>query len=427
MSMQRYLWIALILVIVPASYFLGRYSSNERTPSLNTNESTDCATEAKSAMIRFQCGMHTHIHSREAGPCPICGMKMVALIDEGTAFNPDLVTISENDPVRDYIKTIKVAQTSDNGAGIVYRAVYGYDESATFLQMAHIPGTLEKMYVTHEGQYVKQGQKIGSVYSKEFIAVLEALEFNKKSDAVMRASMNNLREWKVSAATLKSFNMNADYRKPVDIFADRGGRVTKIHSRSGSHAASHSGASMALYEINESTRGWLRIKYLANNAFPHRPGSIVKVRINESNPIVVSGKVISADLPSHLFHGNSEAIIEIANPSKNLLIGANYDCSISGNSMSSMLWIPATSVLWSGKEAIVYVRDTSYRQPVYQMRTIQVGPYQDDGYLVLSGISTGEEIVVNGTFKLDATARISGKYHRGLQSKKDQPAAMLQE
>jgi Cu(I)/Ag(I) efflux system membrane fusion protein len=427
MSMRRYLWIALILLLTILSYFLGRISTKEESSPAETAESTDCATEAKTSVTRYQCGMHTHIHSKEAGPCPICGMKMVAIIDEGTAFNPDLIALQKNDPVIDYIKTMKVGQTSDKGNGTVYRGVYGYDESATFLQMAHIPGTLEAMYVTHEGQYVKQGQKIGTVYSKEFIAVLEALEFNKKSDAVMRASMNNLREWKVSAATLKSFNMNGDYRKPVDIYADRSGTVTKIHSRSGSHAASHSGASMALYEINESSGGWLRIKYLPNNRFPYRPGSVLQITINGSKPVVVTGRVKSTDLPSHVFHGNSEALIEISNPSKKLLIGAEYDCAISGTSKTSGVWIPASSILWSGKEAIVYVRDTSYRQPVYQMRAIEPGPYQDEGYLVLNGISDGEEIVVNGAFKLDATARISGKYHRGLQPKQQQPAAMLQE
>ncbi|MBK7427598.1 MAG: efflux RND transporter periplasmic adaptor subunit [Saprospiraceae bacterium] len=425
--MSRYLWIGLILVITILSYFLGRFSSKQEAALTKTSESADCADEAKSLVTRYQCGMHTHIHSKEAGPCPICGMKMVALIDEGTAFNPDLIAIRDNDPVRDYIKTMRVGQASDNGSGSVYRGVYGYDESATFLQMAHIPGTLEAMYITHEGQYVKQGQKIGTVYSKEFIAVLEALEFNKKSDAVMRASMNNLREWKVSAATLKSFNMNGDYRKPVDIYADRSGIVTKIHSRSGSHAASHSGATMALYEINESSRGWLRVKYLPNNRFPHRPGSTVKLTINGAKPVVVSGRIISADLPSHIFHGNSEALIEISNPAKKLLVGANYDCTISGTTKTSGIWIPASSILWSGKEAIVYVRDTSYRQPVYQMRTIETSAYQDEGYLVLNGVSAGEEIVVNGAFKLDATARISGKYHRGLQPKPEQPAAMLQE
>jgi Cu(I)/Ag(I) efflux system membrane fusion protein len=322
---------------------------------------------------------------------------------------------------------MNVGQASEKGNGTVYRGVYGYNESATFLQMAHIPGTLEAMYVTHEGQYIKQGQKIGSVYSKEFIAVLEALEFNKKSDAVMRASMNNLREWKVSSATLKSFNMNGDYRRPVDIYADRGGIVTKIHSRSGSHAASHGGATMALYEINESSGGWLRVKYLPNNRFPYRPGSTVQVTINGSKPVVVSGKVVSADLPSHIFHGNSEALIEISNPGKKLLIGANYDCTITGTSSASGIWIPATAILWSGKDAIVYVRDTSYRQPVYQLRTIEPGAYQNEGYFVINGISAGEEVVVNGAFKLDATARISGKYHRGLQPKEQQPAAMLQQ
>jgi Cu(I)/Ag(I) efflux system membrane fusion protein len=71
------------------------------------------------------------------------------------------------------------------------------------------------------------------------------------------------------------------------------------------------------------------------------------------------------------------------------------------------LLIPASAVLWTGESSVVYVKDT--QQAVFEMREVKLGKRLGDSYEVLSGLKTGEQIVTNGTFTVDAAAQLQGK------------------
>jgi Cu(I)/Ag(I) efflux system membrane fusion protein len=73
------------------------------------------------------------------------------------------------------------------------------------------------------------------------------------------------------------------------------------------------------------------------------------------------------------------------------------------------LVIPKSAVLWTGKRSIVYVKQPEADEPVFKMREIELGPMLGDSYVVVSGLSEGEEIVTNGTFSVDAAAQLAGK------------------
>lgn len=80
---------------------------------------------------------------------------------------------------------------------------------------------------------------------------------------------------------------------------------------------------------------------------------------------------------------------------------------IAGNQKD--LVIPKTAVLWTGKRAVVYVKSPGRDQPTFQYREITLGPAAGDFYVVAEGLNEGEEIAVNGVFKIDAAAQLAGK------------------
>src|SRR5690625_2624096 len=82
----------------------------------------------------------------------------------------------------------------------------------------------------------------------------------------------------------------------------------------------------------------------------------------------------------------------------------------------SLVTIPATAVLWTGKRSLVYVK-TNPDEPIYAMREVNLGIKNGDVYTILDGISKGEEVVVNGTFTVDADAQLQGK--RSMMSDED--------
>jgi Cu(I)/Ag(I) efflux system membrane fusion protein len=76
---------------------------------------------------------------------------------------------------------------------------------------------------------------------------------------------------------------------------------------------------------------------------------------------------------------------------------------------SDQLLIPKSSILWTGKRAIVYVRVPERESPSFLYRQIKLGPEAGDSYVVAEGLREGEAIAVNGVFKIDAAAQLEGK------------------
>ena len=74
------------------------------------------------------------------------------------------------------------------------------------------------------------------------------------------------------------------------------------------------------------------------------------------------------------------------------------------------LVIPNTALLWTGKRSVVYVKLPQSENPTFEMREITIGSSLGDYYLVESGLTEGEEIVVNGAFSIDAAAQLAGKF-----------------
>lgn len=71
--------------------------------------------------------------------------------------------------------------------------------------------------------------------------------------------------------------------------------------------------------------------------------------------------------------------------------------------------IPASALLITGRQAVVFVETKSEDASLYEARYIEIGPKAGDSYIVLSGLEVGEKIVTNGAFKIDAELQIQAK------------------
>ena len=77
-------------------------------------------------------------------------------------------------------------------------------------------------------------------------------------------------------------------------------------------------------------------------------------------------------------------------------------------SKGDKILIPKTALLWTGKRAVVYVKVQDRENPSFIFREIVLGPKAGAFYVVAEGLEVGEEIAVNGVFKIDAAAQLQG-------------------
>jgi Cu(I)/Ag(I) efflux system membrane fusion protein len=73
------------------------------------------------------------------------------------------------------------------------------------------------------------------------------------------------------------------------------------------------------------------------------------------------------------------------------------------------LVIPVSAALATGTRAVVYVQKADGDKPTFEGREIVLGPRAGDYYLVRSGLTEGELVVVKGNFKIDSALQILAK------------------
>jgi Cu(I)/Ag(I) efflux system membrane fusion protein len=76
---------------------------------------------------------------------------------------------------------------------------------------------------------------------------------------------------------------------------------------------------------------------------------------------------------------------------------------------SAPLVIPVTSVLRTGKRAIVYLALKNEQKPTFESRQIILGPRLGHYYLIEKGLKEGDRVVTKGAFKIDAEMQIQAK------------------
>ena len=110
------------------------------------------------------------------------------------------------------------------------------------------------------------------------------------------------------------------------------------------------------------------------------------------------------------------------------------DCSICGMDLVSLqeiggvqtlathaLLIPASSVLKTGRRALVYVQISKSESSQFALVEIVLGPRVGSEYIVISGLAVDELVVSNGNFKIDSAMQIAGK--KSMMSGDGAPAA----
>jgi Cu(I)/Ag(I) efflux system membrane fusion protein len=124
-----------------------------------------------------------------------------------------------------------------------------------------------------------------------------------------------------------------------------------------------------------------------------------------------SGKIAFIDPVVDPVNRVSKVRLEVANSTGKLKPEMFATGTVQANlsQYADKLIIPSSAVLWTGKRSVVYVKQANASETAFKMREVELGPNLGYSYVVMSGLSEGEEIVTQGTFSVDAAAQLDGK------------------
>lgn len=404
---NRYVVYGLILIAgLLLGWLLFGGSSNKKT------DSTEQTTEDGKEQI-WTCAMHPQIRQNHPGKCPICGMDLIPLktTDSGNDMvDPNAIQLSEEAVALANIQTAVV------GGGRPQKDIQLYgtiqpDERLSQSQTSHVSGRIEKLYVNFTGESIKQGQTIATVYSPDLLnaqqELLEALKMASVQPALLEASREKLRLLKMTDGQIAKIEHSRSISPLINITANAIGIVVNKKVNQGDYVNQGS----VLFEVANLSRVWAMFDAYETDLPFLKVGDKLEFTLQAIPGKTFSGNISFIDPILDSATRTAKVRVETANANMQLKpeMYANATVKANLNQFNKQLIVPKSAVLWTGKRSIVYVKQPHTQAPTFLLREIELGPALGDSYIVMSGLNNGDEIVVNGTFTIDASAQLEGK------------------
>jgi Cu(I)/Ag(I) efflux system membrane fusion protein len=359
----------------------------------------------------WTCSMHPQIRQSEPGDCPICGMDLIPLDnDGGEELDPMAVSMSTTAMQLANVSTAIVG-TLDPIKSVRLNGKVQEDERLVFSQSSHIPGRIEKLMVNFTGEYVRKGQTIALVYSPDLVTAQEELfEAQKIKDTqpqLFKSAKEKLKNWKLTDKQIEQILNEGSFNTQFPIQADISGYVIKkmvnlgdyIQSGEAIYEIADLSRVWLLFDVYESDMAWIKKGDQVNFTVASLPGETFEETISFIDPVIDPKTRVA------------KARVEVANRKLKLkpemFASGTVEAKLPTN--TDHIVVSKTAVMWTGKRSVVYVKNTSGKGVSFMMREVILGPGLGDSFIVKDGLAEGEEIAVNGTFSIDAAAQLAGK------------------
>ena len=379
-------------------------------PSNKTELKHDHLTETLQETI-WTCSMHPQIRMQQSGKCPLCGMDLIPLSRSGAdSLDPDAVRMTPEAAQLANVLTSVVSKQTPVKEVRLYGKIQA-DERLLQNQVAHIPGRIESLAVNFTGESIVIGQTLGKIYSPELITaqqeLLEAFKTKENQPDIYEAAKERLRQWKLTDKQITEIEISGKIQNTVNIISNTDGIVISRRVSTGDYVSQGT----VLFDIADLSKVWIMFDAYESDLQFLNEGEKISFTIQALPGNNYSGKIIFIDPVIDPVTRVTGVRVEANNGSGKLKPGM----FVTGIVLSSVegyknnLVIPRSSVLWTGKRSIVYVKQPGSADPVFKMREIELGPVLGDSYIVKEGLMEGEEIVTRGTFSVDAAAQLEGK------------------
>jgi len=392
---------------------IGKYALSSNTAKVDEQGHQLEETINEKGETIWTCSMHPQIRQSKPGNCPICGMELIPADDGGSdeeATDPNEIQMSESAIKLAEVQTVRVKKGIPDKSVFLLGKVKA-DERNIAQLTARFGGRIEKLYVNFKGQNVKKGEKLASIYSPDLITaqreLLEASKYKNDNPSFYRAAKTKLKLWDLTDTQIENIEQNGEPKTVFDILSPISGTVTKRDVSIGDYVKE----GMSLLEVTDLSKVWVMFDAYESDLPWISKGDIVNFTMQSLPGKTYSAKVSYIDPFIDASTRVAQVRVEMDNPKlkfKPEMFANGVLKSKMTNEMNALL-IPKSSILWTGKRAVVYVKVPNRKSSSFIYREIVLGPEAGSFYVVASGLMEGEEIATNGVFKIDASAQLAGK------------------
>ncbi|WP_424495245.1 efflux RND transporter periplasmic adaptor subunit [Salinimicrobium sp. GXAS 041] len=360
----------------------------------------------------WTCSMHPQIMQPRPGDCPICGMELIPAAAAVDGLSAGEFTMTENAIALANIQTTTVGGGNQAGDKLNLSGQIEINEEDVAVQVAHFAGRIEDLNVNFAGEEVRRGQLLATVYSPELVAaqqeLLTAARLKENQPGLYNAVRNKLKLWKLSDNQIKTIESSGEVIENFPVYANVSGTVTEKLVQEGDYVSQ----GQPLFRIANLGSVWAVFNAYENQVSGVEEGQEILITTNAFPNMEFEARVSFVDPVLNTSRRTVEVRTELENENAILKPGMFVRGILEGTSVAEnseeVVVVPKSAVMWTGERSLVYVK-TNAETPTFEMREVRLGKPMGNSFEVVNGLSAGEEIVVNGTFTVDAAAQLQGK------------------
>ena len=402
-----------ILVGLLAGYLIFGGSTTYEAAVLDTSEMSDNHNHSgETAEQMWTCSMHPQIMLPEPGDCPICGMDLIPAESGADGLAMNEIKMSKNAMALANVQTTIVGrEMADKEGMILLSGKIRTNEEENAIQASYFDGRIERLNVNYEGQEVRKGQLLATIYAPNLVAaqqeLITAASLKASQPLLYKAVRNKLKLWKLSESQINSIEESGKVRENFPIYATVSGTVSEKMVSEGDYVKQ----GQPIVKVSNLNSVWAEFDAYENQISQFKKGQKINVTTNAYpnkefdakvsfiNP-VLNTQTRTVTVRATL--KNNEAIFK-----PGMFVSGKIE-GMPNNSSSEQLKIPASAVMWTGERSLVYIK-TNPNEPIFEMQEITLDKRNGETFTVVSGLQQGDEIVANGTFTVDAAAQLQGK------------------
>lgn len=373
-----------------------------------TSDGHDHSTEIASGEM-WTCSMHPQIMQPEPGSCPICGMDLIPADNGGEGLAVNQIKMTENAMVLAGVETVMVGAGVDGEDHIKISGKVTVNQESDAVQSAYFDGRIENISVNFEGEEVRKGQKLATIYAPALVSaqqeLLTAAKLKESQPQLYKAVRNKLRLWKLSDAQIDQIESSGQVLKNFPVYANVSGVVSEIMVEEGDYIKTGSplvkvanlNSVWAIFDAYENQLGLFKEGQTLNVITSSYPNESFSAKVSFVAPLM-NKKTRTLEVRAEL--DNKKGMLK-----PGMFVQAEVEVL---NTQYGSLSIPESAVLWTGKRSLVYVQPNP-NTSTFEMREVELGNLMNGSYVVNSGLKSGDLVVAKGTFTVDAAAQLQGK------------------
>ncbi|MEX1270695.1 MAG: efflux RND transporter periplasmic adaptor subunit [Balneolaceae bacterium] len=363
--------------------------------------------------IIWTCSMHPSVRQDEPGNCPICGMELIPAESQspGAEASEDdytMVMTASAARLADIQTTPVVHRVPEKVLDLPGRILV--DERRLTSVTTHFSGRIRDLNIDFTGAPIRKGEVMATIYSPELIAaqreLLEASRQKERNPRLYESARQKLRLWEFTEEQINEIEDRGSVQNEMDILSPADGYVMSRNVAEEQHVMEGT----VIFEVANLDRVWVVLEAYEEDlewisvgdtfTFQTRtnPGQNLATTVSFIDPVVDDRSRtvrVRADL------NNSDGQLK-----PDMLVRAIMNSRM----QDEKLLVPASSVLWTGKRSLVYVKDTSADVPRFEVKLVELGPRTGDFYVIEDGLEEGQEVVFHGAFRIDSEMQLADRF-----------------